>query len=187
MQLLSRQLILAPTDLGNFLGCRQLVSLDRAAAHGETARPVRHDPHMQELRERGLHHERAWLERRRQEGRSIAGDHDPGAEESSAGTGPDETLAAMRAGTDVVYQATLRNDVWSGRADFLLRAPTPSSHATRQTANTASLVAGLRPGSALARKPTDREMARVDKRSKTSECPRAEVHDATAALPVPPS
>ena len=125
MQLLSRQLVLAPTDLGNFLGCRHLVSLDRAAAHGETARPVRHDPHMQELRERGLHHERAWLERLRQEGRSIAGDHDPGADDSSAGTGPDETLAAMRAGVDVVYQATLQNDVWSGRADFLLRVPTP--------------------------------------------------------------
>ena len=125
MQMLSHQLVLAPTDLGNFLSCRHLTSLDLATTRGEQERPARHDPRMQELRERGHRHERAWLDRLRHDGRTIAGD--PGADDSAAGIGPDETLAAMRAGADVVYQATLQDDVWSGRADFLCRVPTPSN------------------------------------------------------------
>ena len=36
------------------------------------------------------------------------------------------TLAAMHAGVDVVYQATLADDAWSGRVDFLRKVDTPS-------------------------------------------------------------
>ena len=59
------QLVLAPTDLGNFLSCRHLVSLDLAAARGEKERPVRYDALMEDLRARGHRHERAYLERLR--------------------------------------------------------------------------------------------------------------------------
>ena len=124
MKLLSRQLLLAPTDLGNFLGCRHLASLDLAAAHGQLARPVRNDPRMQDLRERGRRHERARLAHLRREGRTIAND-DPAGDDSSMGLA--DTLTAMRDGADVIYQATLENDVWSGRADFLVRVESPSN------------------------------------------------------------
>ena len=126
MKLVANQLVLAPTDLGNFLGCRHLTSLDRAAVRGETERPHRHDPRMEELRERGRRHEAAYLDHLRQAGRSIAGDGSPGTDASSAGTGLAGTLDAMRTGVDVIYQATLEDGVWSGRADFLLRVPTAS-------------------------------------------------------------
>lgn len=127
MKLIANQLVLAPTDLGNFLGCRHLSFLDRAAARGEQERPLRHDPRMEDLRERGRRHEAAYLDHLRRVHDSIAGGPDTDARTSSAGTGLAGTLDAMRAGVDVIYQATLEDDVWAGRADFLLRVPTPSS------------------------------------------------------------
>ena len=37
------------------------------------------------------------------------------------------TLAAMRSGVDVIYQATLEHGVWSGRVDFLRKVDAPSA------------------------------------------------------------
>src|SRR6185369_3445465 len=37
-----------------------------------------------------------------------------------------ETIAAMRSGVDVVYQATFFDGTWRGHADFLLKASKPS-------------------------------------------------------------
>ena len=37
-----------------------------------------------------------------------------------------ETLAAMRAGADVIYQATFFDGRWRGHADFLVRVEVPS-------------------------------------------------------------
>ena len=126
MKQLADRLVLAPTDLGNFLSCRHLVSLDLAATQGEAERPVRYDALMEDLRARGHRHERAYLERLRAEGLTIAGDaDDPGGEQTSYHS-PEGTLAAMRTGVDVVYQASLEDEVWSGRVDFLRRVETPS-------------------------------------------------------------
>src|SRR5204863_76537 len=41
--------------------------------------------------------------------------------------GAAETLAAMRDGADVIYQAPLAGGRWHGRADFLLKTRTPST------------------------------------------------------------
>ena len=122
----SDRLLLAPTDLGNFLSCRHLVSLDLAAARGETERPVRYDALVEDLRARGHRHERAYLERLREEGLTIAGDADHPEGEQPPFHGPEETLAAMRAGIEVVYQPWLEDETWSGRVDFLRRVETPS-------------------------------------------------------------
>ena len=114
------------TDLGHFLSCRHLVSLDLRAARGEAVPPVRNDALLKDLRARGLRHEEAYLERLRAEGLNIAG-----ADEGEMGGGfanldLEATLAAMHAGVDVVYQATLADDAWSGRVDFLRKVATPS-------------------------------------------------------------
>ncbi|HPC33896.1 MAG TPA: hypothetical protein PLG94_17535 [Smithellaceae bacterium] len=37
------------------------------------------------------------------------------------------TLAAMREGADIIYQATLRDGPFLGHADFLRRVPLPSA------------------------------------------------------------
>ena len=112
-------LMRAPTDLSNFLSCRHLSALDLRAARGELERPARYDEVIAELRERGYAHEQAYLAHLRAQGLHIAGD-----EEGSTG---EATLAAMHAGVDVIYQATLAHDVWSGRVDFLRKTATPSN------------------------------------------------------------
>ena len=118
MKQTAEALVRAPTDLSNFLGCQHLSALDLRAARGELKRPVRSDEVLAELREHGLAHERAYLTHLHAQGFRIAGDED--------GSTNKTTLAAMRAGMDVIYQATLRHDVWSGRVDFLRKVDTPS-------------------------------------------------------------
>jgi predicted RecB family nuclease len=111
-------LIRAPTDLSNYLSCRHLSALELRAARGELRRPVRNDPFIEDLRERGLAHEREYLERLRSRGLQIAG--------AEAGLTAEATLAAMHAGADAIYQGVLAHGAWSGRADFLLKANAPS-------------------------------------------------------------
>ncbi len=115
---------MAPTDLGNFLGCQRRSELDLRAAEGGPKPPFRHSPVLDDLRERGIEHEQAYLEWLEAKGLQVAGadGHDP-----SLGTGLQATLAHMRSGVDVIYQGTLADDGWSGRPDFLRKVSTPSS------------------------------------------------------------
>ena len=78
-------LLRAPTDLSNFLSCRHLSALDLRAARGEIERPVRRDVFIEDLRARGLAHERAYLDHLRAQGLTVAGADDGGG----AGTMPD--------------------------------------------------------------------------------------------------
>jgi len=117
------KIILAPTDLSNFLSCRHLSRLDLDAARGGGARPARYGPLIDELKARGIAHERGFLEHLRDQGLSIAPSQ---SEPASAATGVDKTLAAMRAGYDIVYQPLLAAGVWAGRADFLRKVASPS-------------------------------------------------------------
>src|SRR5690606_14353951 len=118
MQTKSKQIILAPTDLSNFLNCRHLSRLDLDAALGERERPARFGPLIEELRRRGLEHERRYLEHLRAQGRSVT-ELNGGTDDACSSL--DRTLAAMNEGVDVIYQPTLADGIWSGRADFLLR------------------------------------------------------------------
>ena len=122
----SDQITLAPTDLSNFLSCRHLVSLDLEVARGRTTRPVRHNALLEELQARGLRHEKAYLMRLKSEGLSIVGCNDAGDGEDTLAYDPEITLAGMRNGTDIVYQATLTDSDWFGRVDFLRKVSTPS-------------------------------------------------------------
>jgi predicted RecB family nuclease len=102
------------TDLTNFLACRHLTALERLAAHGLAKRPFFDDPMLEILRERGLEHERAYVQSLAQSGmRVVQIDRSP----SALG----ETMVAMREGADVVVQARLEHGAWAGRADVLLR------------------------------------------------------------------
>ena len=127
MKITSDKLVLAATDLGHFLSCHHLVSLDLRAVRGEATRPVHDDPVLEELRARGLRHEAAYLEHLQVQGLNIEAAAQASATGETAGVDRDATLAAMRAGVDVVYQATLADDDWSGRVDFLRRVDRPSA------------------------------------------------------------
>jgi predicted RecB family nuclease len=107
------RLVLAATDLVSFLECGHKTTLDRAVAEGVIERPhERDDPTTELLQKRGIKHERRYIEQLTAAGRTV----EEVPERDAAAT-----LAAMRAGRDVVYQGTFEHDGWVGHPDFLLR------------------------------------------------------------------
>lgn len=114
---------LSPSDVANHLACRHLTSLDRGVAEGAWPRP-RPRPEAKILAQRGLEHERAYLDHLARSGRTLL--QFPEDEGSATPAGRERTLAAMREGADVVVQATLAEGRWLGIADVLLRVEKPS-------------------------------------------------------------
>ncbi len=102
------------TDLAGHLGCHHLTQLSLRAVRGELERPFYNDPTLEVLRQKGIEHERAYLEHLRAKDLTVIEFPDHG------GT-TEVTLEAMREGLDVIFQAKLDQDRWGGRADFLLK------------------------------------------------------------------
>src|SRR5688572_26136552 len=119
MFLRSGTLVLSPTDLSSFLGCRHRIGLDLAVAVGALGRPEWTDPLGHALRERGRAHEQHYVTWLRGEGLQVLdlAEH----AEPEAGT-----REAMRQGVAVLYQAVLTGDGWRGHADILRRVERPS-------------------------------------------------------------
>ena len=122
-------IVVSATDLVGFLACDHLISLELERIAGLRKKPVRYDPELELLQERGDRHEHAYLERLRAAGRSIVeippalrSAHTPDELRAAA----EATRAAMAEGADVVFQATFFDGRWRGHADFLIRADRPS-------------------------------------------------------------
>jgi predicted RecB family nuclease len=122
MRLVADLLQLSATDLANHLGCAHLSRLDLAVAEGRAERLHRRDPIVDLLTERGREHEAAYLKYLRAAKLGVV------EVRAAPGTGSAETtLAAMRDGADVIYQAPLSHARWHGRADFLRKVARPSA------------------------------------------------------------
>jgi predicted RecB family nuclease len=124
MQLLDGAPVYSATDLVGFLACGHRFELERAALADLVAKPMRSDPTIELIQERGYEHERRYLEDLRAAGRTIVEiDRDGSTANTRAGLreAAARTIDAMRAGADVVYQATFFDEAWRGHADFLLR------------------------------------------------------------------
>jgi uncharacterized protein len=122
MRLVTELLQLSATDLANHLGCVHLSGLNLAVAEGRATRPHRKDPIVDLLAERGREHEAAYLRHLRAQKLVVAEIRTaPGADSVGA------TLAAMRDGADVIYQAPLADARWHGIADFLRKVARPSA------------------------------------------------------------
>lgn len=133
MQELDGRTVYSASDLVGFLECGHLTALERAALHGDIARPTRDDPELKVLQTRGLEHERRFLAWLRDEGRTVVegrtgGDAVPRDERRAAiGADADLTRHLMAQGADVIYQATLFDGTWLGYVDFLVRVERPSA------------------------------------------------------------
>ncbi len=119
MQRLGDGLVLSATDLTKHLACPHVTTLDRQLAYGERDRPPEGiDEQLELIFAKGLEHERRYLAHLREV-------HDGDVVEIPGGTdrvaAEAQTVAAMRAGHRVIYQATLYDGRWVGFADFLLR------------------------------------------------------------------
>jgi predicted RecB family nuclease len=115
-------LVVSATDLVGFLECDHLVTLEELRARGQLEKPIRDDPELELVRRRGYEHEALYIEALREQGRTVVEmtSRQPRtpAELRDAEA---ETLAAMRAGTDVIFQGTFFDGRWRGHPDFLLR------------------------------------------------------------------
>ena len=128
MQIVDGNLVYSATDLVGFLECGHLTSLERAAVSGHLERPVREDPVLDRITQRGQLHEERFLEALEADGVEVVRfDQDPGLPLGQRlAEGRDLTLDAMRAGADVIHQAVLFDGKRLGFADFLRRIPQPS-------------------------------------------------------------
>lgn len=122
--------IFSPSDLTGYLACDHLLTLELRAMTGELTRPEREDPELAILAKRGMEHETRYLEQLRADGRSITvvgADRGELAGLSRLRELHEETVAALRAGSDVIYQGAFFDGRWQGFADFLLRVEIPSA------------------------------------------------------------
>lgn len=113
---------LSASDLVGHLNCRHLTALDLRVAEGNLQKPKSWDPLLEILRERGRRHEAAFIERLEQQG--LTAELIDGVDITPEAV--TRTRQAMKAGTQVIVQAALRNDRWAGRADVLRRVEIPS-------------------------------------------------------------
>ncbi len=119
-------LIFSATDLINHLECPHLTHLNIEVALGRAElEPSRSDTTNLVAR-KGDEHERAHLDRLAGEGREIVRiESEPGLEGTRRGAR--ETVAAMKAGAEVIYQGVLFDGLrWRGYSDFLHRIERPS-------------------------------------------------------------
>ena len=124
MQLIEGRPVYSATDLVGFLACSHRLALERAALAGLVQKPIRDDPTIELIAKRGLAHDALYLDDLQAAGRSVVSIERDGSAANDGAQLRDAaaaTEAAMRAGADVVYQATFFDGTWRGHADFLLR------------------------------------------------------------------
>lgn len=139
MQLIDGKPVYAATDLVGYLACEHRLGLERAALMGLVAKPIRNDPSIEIVAKRGLEHEAKYLKSLVDRGLSVVEIKKDGSKDAPLdGVAADappvpvdagaalraaqaDTIEAMRAGADVVYQATFFDGTWRGYADFLLK------------------------------------------------------------------
>ena len=128
MRRVDGRLVYSATDLVGYLECAHLANLERAAVWGHPNRPVRADPVLDRIAQRGIEHEQRFLESLRGDGATVVEveRHESLAYDERHIRGRDETVAAMRDGVDVIYQAVLFDERRFGYADFLRRVEQPS-------------------------------------------------------------
>lgn len=123
MQRDATTVLYAAKDLLNFLGCAHSTALDLLHLSGGLAVPGgTADRYLGLLKDKGIEHERRYLDSIRSEGRSVREIERVNSVEEMA----EATRQAMRDGADVIYQGTLVCRPWFGYADFLLKVNKPS-------------------------------------------------------------
>lgn len=116
------QILYSPSDLVTYLGCHHASFLD-VRALSENLDTTEARTIVQLLQKKGLEHEAAYLQRLKEEGKTVV-------EIPKDRTFQDRatlTRDAMKSGADVIYQAVFFATPWRGDADFLIKCDTPSS------------------------------------------------------------
>lgn len=116
------KIVLSASDPVGHLNCGHLTELDLQAATGALAKPMRWDPLLEILRERGHRHEKAFIDHLESQG--ISAVEIEGIDITPASVSA--TRGAMASGAEIIIQAALEDGRWVGRSDILRRVETPS-------------------------------------------------------------
>jgi len=122
MRTLEGQLLFSASDLVNFLGCRHATVLDRKHLE-EPMQVAAEDPLLKLLQDKGIAHERQYLQSLRVDGKTVVEIPSQGSLLNRVAL----TREAMASGAEVIYQGALLKGPWQGYADFLVRVPGTSS------------------------------------------------------------
>jgi uncharacterized protein len=125
MQALDGRLVLSPSDLNDYVECPHLTTLALEVARGARKRPFVPNDHGDLLRRKGEEHETAYLAELRRQRRQVT--DVIGADRWDFEGSARATIEAMRAGAEIIYQATFVRGDWRGRADFLERVEQPTA------------------------------------------------------------
>jgi predicted RecB family nuclease len=112
------------SDLVGHVDCHHLTTLDLAAVSGKLEKPKPWDPLLQILAERGLAHERQYVDHLRQGGHAVVEIEGSGGIDQAR---VDKTLEAMRSGASIIVQGAFIHDGWGGRTDILTRVDQPTA------------------------------------------------------------
>src|SRR5437773_10572611 len=124
MQATDSRLVLSPSDLNDYIECPHLTTLALEVARGTRQRPHVPEDHADLLRRKGEEHEAAYLKELHAQGRQVINVMSPDPWDFA--TSARATEEAMRAGAEIIYQATFVLGDWRGRADFLERVDQPT-------------------------------------------------------------
>ncbi|MFN3946096.1 MAG: TM0106 family RecB-like putative nuclease [Allosphingosinicella sp.] len=118
-------LLHSASDLNAFLGCSHAAALNLQKLVDPASLPDRaeDDESVQLIQQAGHAHEASYLAQLKAAGHDVAEIAGEGTLETRA----QATLAAMRAGHEIIYQATFLAPPWHGFADFLRRVEIPSA------------------------------------------------------------
>lgn len=119
--------VLSPSDLVGYLYCPHLTELSLAVARGELARPDTEDPELAVVQRRGLEHEASYLADLRAQGLVVQCVDESAPRQLRV----EQTVAALAAGAEVIYQAAFfdadgAGPAWVGYADLLTLVEIPS-------------------------------------------------------------
>src|SRR5688500_5449583 len=119
MKLLDNTLSLSATDLSNFLGCRHRTALDMSVAYKKRDRRHRPaDPLLELLWQRGLEHEKRYVDFLVENGTSVL---DLSATKADRTLHLTQTIDACKTGADVIVQGALGSEQWFGYPDIIQR------------------------------------------------------------------
>jgi predicted RecB family nuclease len=120
MKISGDKIYLSASDLSTHIACPHATFLNLQQAKGLLKPPGQTYGALQALQKIGEEFESNYLVQLKADGKKVVE-----IDKTSPKQALQDTLNAMAAGADIIYQARLEHDIWNGWADFLVRVEEP--------------------------------------------------------------
>src|SRR6266542_5527017 len=121
MKIVEDKIYLSASDLSTHIACPHATSLNLQEAKGSLKAPGNIHAALQALQKKGEKFESNYLKQLKVKGKIII------EIDKTSAKALQNTLSAMAAGVDIIYQARLQHDTWNGWADFLVKVNKPGN------------------------------------------------------------